>query len=179
MRVLLALLLVFGASLFLACGGDDDDTEAPDATTTAADGNGDTPEPTAADGGEDTPTEEPDVTDVAVTFTDGTLTLDTDTVPAGTIHFNISNEGEFPHTLIIIKTDLAPDELPTNAQGQYDPAGSSGGEVIYSQTPGISAGSMDLLGDDLDPGNYALISNVVNDGVADYESGMYTAFTVE
>jgi hypothetical protein len=181
LRVLIAMLVVLGGVLFVACGGDDDDggdaTEAP--TTAAAGSATEAPTPTDAEEEKETPTETAAATDVQVTFTDDSLTLDRDTAPAGTVNFHISNEGEFPHTLIIIRTDQAPDSLNKNAQGQYDPAGSSGGETIWSQTPGISAGTTDLLGDDLDVGNYVLISNVVNDGVGDYGKGMYAAFTVE
>jgi hypothetical protein len=100
-------------------------------------------------------------------------------VTAGKINFDISNTGEHPHTLIVILTDLPPDGLTTNAQGQFDPAGSAGGETTIAQTAGIVGGASDVLSYELEAGNYVLISNAVIDGVADYSNGMHASFTVE
>ncbi len=172
LRVLVSLTLLLGAALFVACGGDDDDDAVTASPTGAAGTSTGTREATR------TPAQT-DETDVSVTLTDDSLTPDPDTVPAGRINFNISNTGEHPHTLIVILTDLPPDGLTTSAQGQFDPAGSAGGETILAQTSGIGSGANDVLSYELEAGSYVLISNAVIDGVADYANGMYAAFTVE
>jgi hypothetical protein len=104
-----------------------------------------------------------------------------DTLPEGPITFNTDNEGpDHDHELVIIKTDFAPDELPTKDDGSVD-EDASGLDVkgtVRDIEPGDDSSGVYTL----DPGKYVLISNLVNeqDGqdIADYAQGMYAAFTV-
>ena len=59
---------------------------------------------------------------VSVQLAEFTLTPDRTTVEAGAITFNVQNGGSFPHELLVIRTDLAPDALPTAGEGQADEA---------------------------------------------------------
>lgn len=103
------------------------------------------------------------------------------TLEEGPITFNTKNEGpDEDHELVIIKTDFAPDELPTKDDGSVD-EGASGldvaGEVREIKPGDDSSGSYSLK-----PGKYVLICNLVSevDGqkTAHYGRGMYAPFTV-
>jgi hypothetical protein len=105
-----------------------------------------------------------------------------DSVSAGEVTFDVTNEGpNDPHELVVIRTDLASDALPTTAEGGVDEEG-EGIEVIgeiEEFPPGESrSGSFDL-----DAGSYVLICNVVEeeDGEveAHYQQGMRTPLAVE
>ena len=121
-----------------------------------------------------------DVHKVTVTLKDGSLTVDPPSVPKGPVEFTIKNQGQKQHDLLIIKTSTAPDKLPKNDDGSVDKGGADV-DVKY-EVPEMDAGDDTSRTYDLDPGTYALVSNVVQDdnGVktADYSSGMYAAFTV-
>ncbi len=134
------------------------------------------------DDGGSTPTEEPEATEPAdtepadqetrvdVTMTEFSVTLLADTVPAGTVMFVVRNTGAIDHNFRLIKTDLAPDALPTDA-GLAD---ESQLEVIAS-IEDFGAGESRDVSPDLEPGSYVLICNFVGH----YQSGMTVAFTVE
>lgn len=134
------------------------------------------------DDGGSTPTDEPEATEptetgpadqetlVDVTMTEFSVTSLVDTVPAGTVKFVVRNTGAIDHNFRLIKTDLAPDALPTDA-GEAD---ESQLDVIAS-TEDFGAGESRDVSADLEPGSYVLICNFVGH----YQSGMTVAFTVE
>lgn len=104
-----------------------------------------------------------------------------DTLPEGPITFNTDNEGpDENHELVIIKTDFAPTDLPTNDDGSVDEEAS--GIDVKGTVREIEPGDDNSGIYTLDPGKYVLISNLVHekDGekTADYAQGMYKAFTV-
>lgn len=189
LRVLLAIMLISVGAAFLACGDDDTDGE-PTATTEPIEtGPTETAEPTEAEASpteaspdDETPTPtqtEPRETNIRATLSEYEIELDVNFAPEGEITFAISVEGpEESHQLMVVDTDLAPDDLPTNDAGVFDPAG--GGAVIIANTVGLSPGTNDLLGVDLEAGSYVLICNFVNpEGEGHYGQGMRTGFTVE
>ena len=104
-----------------------------------------------------------------------------DTLPEGPIVFNTKNEGpDEDHELVVIRTDFAPDALPTKGNGSVDQGGSGldvKGEVRKIEPNDDNSGSYTL-----DPGKYVLICNLVSDvdgqDTAHYAKGMYAAFTV-
>ena len=148
---LLAAALAFGA---VACGGDDDE----------GDGDG-------GDGG---------ATVVSVNLLEFRIVPDVASMPAGAVTFNVSNIGGDDHELVIIKTDLAPDALPTRDDGGVDEGG-AGIEVI-DKIEEFEAGGEESLTRDLEAGAYVLICNIVEEVAgttgSHYQEGMTVAFEV-
>ena len=145
-----------------ACSSDEsssaaDVTEAP---TTAA-----TEAPTSA-AAEGTPVA------VAVGETDVQnmyMTLDTETVPAGTVTFTVVNEGVKKHEFVILSTDVMAGDLPLK-----------GDEVVEDDYTAIDEigdlppGDTQTLTVDLAAGHYALICNLKGH----VRMGMYADLTV-
>ena len=114
-------------------------------------------------------------------------------VAAGPVTFDVENTGpDHPHELVVIRTDLAPDALPTTDHGAVDEEG-EGIEVIdeVEEFPPDETREATF---DLEPGSYVLVCNVVAeagehggegeeehmDGMeVHYEMGMFAPFTVE
>lgn len=137
-------LALVSGLLLVGCGDDDDDASAASATV------------------------------VNVTEADGTITLDAASSDSGNVEFKIQNTGELTHELVVLKTDLAEDALPLNADGTAVDQSGEGVEEI-GERESIAAGSdADLALDDLESGKYVLICNVPGH----YGLGMHAAFTV-
>ena len=104
------------------------------------------------------------------------------TVSAGAITFETTNSGpEDPHELVVFRTDLAPDALPTNEDGSVDEEGE--GVELIGEIEEFPVGETMSATYDLEAGSYALICNIVEeeDGGLEshYQEGMRLAFTVE
>lgn len=126
-----------------------------------------------------TPT--PVMTTVNVTLQEFSVMPDQSSVPAGHITFHVSNIGEDMHEFLVIKTDLAPDMLPTEANGSYEEDGP--GTDLLDEIELVPSGESRNLEIDLAAGNYVLICNMVHmeeNGEVEvhYQLGMRTAFTV-
>ena len=121
-------------------------------------------------------TQPPAGTVVNVALREFTVTPDVASAPAGTLTFHATNTGEFTHELLVIKTDLAPDVLPTESDGRYQENGP--GTEVMGETTELGPGESADLTLDLDAGKYVLICNMV-DAEAHYALGMRTGFTVE
>jgi uncharacterized cupredoxin-like copper-binding protein len=109
---------------------------------------------------------------VGATEVDYKITLDDTTLPSGETTFDIHNEAEQTHEFVVVKTDLAPDELPTDENGDVDEEGE--GIEPVDEVEDISAGSTESLTVNLDAGNYVAICNLPGH----YRQGMHTGFTV-
>jgi uncharacterized cupredoxin-like copper-binding protein len=163
-------VMVAGAllgGLATACGDDDDGDETPQATSGAA---GTT---TAGAGGA--------AQTVDVTLKEFEVLPEPESVSAGAITFRATNDGpDDEHELVIIKTDLAPGDLPTAADGSADEDQVDAIDEIEE----FPVGSTEELTLELDAGSYVLICNVVEEteggeAEAHYGLGMRTEFTVE
>jgi uncharacterized cupredoxin-like copper-binding protein len=106
------------------------------------------------------------------------IDLDKGSASSGEVTFNIKNDGPSVHEFVVLKTDLAPDQLPTTQE--------NGDTIADEEAPGIepidevediASGASADLKVDLQPGNYVLICNIATDG-GHYVQGMHTAFTV-
>ena len=145
------------AVVVAACGDDDDGGSTPTVT-----------EPEATEPADADPADQGTLVDV--TMTEFSVTSLVDTVPAGTVKFVVRNTGAIDHNLRVIKTDLAPDALPTDA-GEADESQLD----VVAETEDFGAGESRDVSADLEPGSYVLICNFVGH----YQSGMTVAFTVE
>lgn len=149
--IALLVLALMGA----ACGDDDDD---------GGDG---------GDGGAGTT--------VDVVLSEFIVEPDPASTAAGDVTFSVVNEGEETHEFVIVKTDLAADELPTADDGSFD---EEGGDVeVVDEIEDIESGGEGEVTANLDAGSYILLCNLVEeeDGESEshYAEGMYSAFAVE
>lgn len=117
---------------------------------------------------------------VDVTLSEWEVVAEPDSVPEGDVTFDVQNDGEEEHELVVVKTDFDPGELPAEDDGSVD-EGADGIDVI-GETNEIDAGDNDSRTFSLDPGNYVLLCNLVHeeDGEeeAHYQLGMRTPFEV-
>jgi uncharacterized cupredoxin-like copper-binding protein len=109
---------------------------------------------------------------IGVTLADFTITVDPDSASAGDVTFDITNDAGQTHEFVVFKTDLAPDQLPTDEGGDVDEAGE--GVEHVDEIEDITAGSTESLTVNLDTGSYVLICNLPGH----YAQGMHTGFTV-
>jgi iron uptake system EfeUOB component EfeO/EfeM len=118
--------------------------------------------------------------EVAVTLVEYKVVPVPTSVPAGSVTFNIKNIGSAEHELHVIKTDLAPEALPTKADGSVDEE--AAGVTMVDHVPNIAAGQATPLTVKLEPGAYVLICNLVQTTngttVSHYAEGMHVAFTI-
>jgi uncharacterized cupredoxin-like copper-binding protein len=101
------------------------------------------------------------------------------TAAAGSVSFDIENKGpDDAHEFVVFRTDLAPTELPTLANGSVDEEGE--GLELIDEVEEIEPGDSGNLTVDLDAGAYVFICNIYDkkEHEAHYEEGMRTAFTV-
>ena len=121
-------------------------------------------------------------TTVAVTLQEYAILPAQASAPAGSVTFDAENTGpDLSHELVVIRTDLAPDALPTAEDGSVDETG-EGVEVI-GEIEEFAPGASETRTFDLEAGTYVLVCNVVDEEggetLAHYALGMRTGFTVE
>lgn len=75
--------------------------------------------------------------------------------------------------MVVVKTDLAPDALPTGSDGSVDEEG-DGIEAI-GEVEDVANGASATLSLTLEPGSYVALCNLPGH----YAAGMATAFTVK
>ncbi len=110
------------------------------------------------------------------------VTPNVTSVANGDVTFDIDNKGpDHQHELVIIRTDFAPDKLPTKDDGSAD-AEAAGVDVV-GQIQKVETGDKGSGTFTLDPGKYILICNLVDeqDGqkIVHYQKGMRVAFTAQ
>ena len=122
----------------------------------------------------------PGGTTVNVTVLEWAVVPDPASVAAGVVTFVVTNEGPVDvHEFVIMRTDLDPGTLPTDATGAVDEAG-AGMEVI-DEIEDIAVGDTAEVTATLEAGSYVLLCNIYDETEqeAHYDMGMYIAFTVE
>lgn len=118
-------------------------------------------------------------TTVAVTLQEWAVLPAAESAPAGDVTFEVTNDGpDDVHEFVVIRTDLEPADLPTDADGAVDEAGE--GMEVVDEIEDVPVGETQELTVALDAGNYVLICNIfsADEDEAHYEMGMRTAFTV-
>jgi len=114
--------------------------------------------------------EAPSGSQVVAELADYKITVNVPSVKAGSIKIGVRNLGTMEHSFEVLKTDLAPDQLPIDgAAAKAKEDGKVGG------IPSIPAGKSAAVTLDLTPGKYVFICNVAGH----YQLGMRTGFTVE
>jgi uncharacterized cupredoxin-like copper-binding protein len=120
--------------------------------------------------------------DIKGTLEEWKITLSPTTGAAGEVTFTINNIGEKDHEFVVVKTDLAPDALPTVAEGEdagiVDEEG-TGFEPIGEKEDILAATDNNVLTLTLTAGNYVIFCNVHDEDLVHYQKGMHTAFTVQ
>jgi hypothetical protein len=115
----------------------------------------------ASCGGGDGPEPEGPATVVQMRLGEYTIVPDVDPVNAGPIVFELRNSGPTKeHELYIIRTDLAPDGLPTKDDGSADLDDLD----VVSHVGSLRIGNPVKVNTVVEPGRYVLICNLVDDG---------------
>jgi uncharacterized cupredoxin-like copper-binding protein len=100
-------------------------------------------------------------------------------VGAGHVTFAARNKGTFIHEIALVKTDLAPDQLPRDDEGLFDERGQ--GVQFVDEVEDIDPGTTAKLSVDLDRGSYVLLCNKPaesGDPQSHFQHGMYSKLTV-
>ena len=113
---------------------------------------------------------------VKVTLSEWDVVAEPDSVPEGDVTFDVDNDGEETHELVVVKTDLEAGDLPAEDDGSVD-EGADGIDVI-GETNEIDSADSDSRVFNLDAGKYVLLCNLVEDGESHFQKGMRTAFEV-
>lgn len=109
---------------------------------------------------------------------------------AGDVTFDVDNSGKVTHEFVIVKTDLAPGDLPTVDDGSVDEEALE----VVDEIEDLAAGKSEELEVELEAGTHVLLCNVLEteeeaeehaehgvehgDVLAHYALGMRTSFTV-
>ena len=172
----LVVALVLGA---VGCGEDGDAAGSQSSTSGGDDGGGKGGTETTLDpncDGRGWSDAEP-TGSVAVTMDEFTLAASPAEVAAGTVAITADNQGNLFHELVVVHWDGAPGALPLNDAGGADQMQFRDDEVgrIFDFVANTSCTARF----DLEPGTYALICNLVDDGFSPhYSQGMYAELTV-
>jgi uncharacterized cupredoxin-like copper-binding protein len=121
---------------------------------------------TCAQPAENAPTD----SQVVAELSDYKITVSVPSVKAGKIKVGVRNLAAMEHSFEVLKTDLAPDKLPTDAAAAKAKEDGKVGEIRS-----IPAGKSAAVTLDLTPGKYVFICNVAGH----YQLGMHTGFTVD
>jgi uncharacterized cupredoxin-like copper-binding protein len=116
------------------------------------------------------PQDTSEVPSVYVDLSDYKIVTDHPTIAAGHVVIGIRNHAAMAHELKVIKTDLAPDQLPVDGATAKAREDGKVGELLN-----ISAGASRKLVVELGPGKYVLICNVAGH----YQLGMRTGLEVQ
>jgi hypothetical protein len=102
------------------------------------------------------------------------------TATAGSVHFAITNAGEEPHEMAVVRADSI-EEIPTDENGSMDDAALPDGALIGEVEP-FPGGASCHGTFELEAGDYVLLCAIVEEEDGQVEShmaeGMATTFTV-
>jgi hypothetical protein len=114
---------------------------------------------------------------VEVSLVQFAVNVDRNVVPSGQVTFDVVNDGSVPHEFLVVRTELAPSALPTEASGAYEENGP--GTVLVGGVEDMDPGVRRVVQLDLSAGHYVLLCNMVGPLGAHYQLGMRTALTVD
>ena len=168
MKIFLATIALVMVGAFVACSSDNNSPSNSPTKTAAATTRTAT---TSASGGNT----------VTVKLQEWSINPDVNSVNAGPVTFNVKNIGPAQkHEFVILKTDLAPEDLPKKADGTVDEEGA--GITSPGEIADLAVGEEKSTTIDLTPGKYLFVCNLVDQqGSATelhFTNGMVKAFTV-
>ena len=99
------------------------------------------------------------------------IELSATSAQAGEVKFTIENDGTIGHEFLVVKTDIAPGEIPLDGDHFAEP--SDGLEVI-DEIGEFKVETTETLTLNLEPGNYQVVCNLPGH----YKNGMHLALTV-
>jgi uncharacterized cupredoxin-like copper-binding protein len=104
------------------------------------------------------------------------ITLSQNTAVAGSVTFQISNDGAKKHEFVVLSTDIPAGSFPiVSFEGETDRINEAApGVKNVGETGDMAAGTSKTLVLDLKPGHYALVCNLQHH----YAMGMHVDFTV-
>ncbi len=107
---------------------------------------------------------------IGVTEQDLTIAVSPSSVAAGSVTFNITNNGPSAHEFLVVKSDEDPGSLTVDKEGIV-PEDSLD---VIDEAEDIAPGTAPTLTVDLEAGSYIPMCNIVGN----YQHGMHTGFTV-
>lgn len=196
MRTIASLALA-GALLLTACGSDDDEPAATDAPATEAPAT-DAPsteppateppatEPPATEApATDPPATEPPATEAPATDPPAAAGVPVslvewdivtpDQIEAGTVTFEVSNDGDFPHEFGITRGTTY-EELPLLDNGAIDE--DTLGDDVLGRTERLDSGATTTIEFELEPGTYVFFCNIVAGPNSHAANGQAVSVTV-
>lgn len=141
--------VLLASSALLGCGPDPDDTKASGQATLDASG----------------------MQMVSGSIKEWAVELDAVNAAPGEITFTITNEGSIGHEFLVVRTDLAPGEIPVE-DDRFSEENSSLG--VIDEIGEFPKGETQTLTVTLEPGLYQMVCNLPGH----YAAGMHTQFTV-
>ena len=109
---------------------------------------------------------------IPVTLADFSIDMGETSAAAGSVSFDVTNDGPSVHEFEVLRTDTSADALPVDSGVVQT---SADGIEIVDEVEEIAPGTNVGLTVDLEPGTYAVICNVSGH----YEQGMFASVTVE
>jgi hypothetical protein len=119
----------------------------------------------------ETPNGDAASSDISGSVNEWEVAVDATSAPAGDVSFTIDNDGTTGHEFLIVKTDIAPGEIPVD--GDHFPEDADGIEVI-DEIGEFAKGTTETLDVTLEAGSYQLVCNLPGH----YANGMFTGFEV-
>ena len=122
------------------------------------------------------PTEAPGAS-VQATIKDFTIVLSTNTVPSGTVNFDVTNDGPATHEFVVLRTGTSADGFKIGSfEGESGRINETGKDVTnVGETGDMKPGATKTLSiEDMSPGHYAIVCNLPGH----YGNGMHEDFTV-
>src|SRR5213593_1490187 len=107
---------------------------------------------------------------VVAELSDYKITVNVPSVKAGKIKIGVRNLAAMEHSFQVLKTDLAPDNLPVDGASAKAKEDGKVGEIAS-----IPAGKSAAVTVNMAPGKYVFICNIASH----YQLGMHVGFTVE
>jgi hypothetical protein len=136
-----------------------------------------------------------EATNVDVALREWSVIPRDDSAPAGEIMFSVSNDGEDDHELMVVRTGLSLNELPTKDDGSFDEEGdaiegveaTNAAEHEGEEHDVVEPGAKKEFMYELEEGSYVLLCNLVENRTESGETktavhfklGMRIPFTVE
>ena len=112
---------------------------------------------------------------VSVSLNQWTITPTATTVPAGSVTFDVANDGTVTHEFVVLQTDTPAAEIPIDSfEGEQDRIDEDTAGTNVGETGDMEAGATQTLTLDLAPGHYVFVCNLPGH----YGQGMHTDFIV-